>query len=132
MLVPFVGIVAACNLFGVGAQMFFIDALMYQSGGEMPNNPLITSDYSQRLISAVGVLVPIGAVAMLPGGVFEPVGRNVTIAGMLTAFAGWSFYGAVLGVPLYYLSGAIVTVDLELGLNVASSDKYKLFIALFM
>jgi len=117
MLVPFVGIVVACNIFVVGAQMFFIDALMYQSGGEILNNPLITSDYSQRLMSAVGVLAPIGAVAILPGGVFEPVGRNAIIAGMLTVFAGWSFYGAVFGVPFYYISGTIVTVDLELGLN---------------
>ena len=118
MLVPFVGVIIACNLFAVGAQKFFLEALMYRLGGEMPNNPLFTSDYALRLMSAVGVLAPIGAVAILPRSVFGAVGRSATIGGILAAFAGWSFYGAVLSVFVHFVSGALVTVDLQLGLTV--------------
>jgi hypothetical protein len=117
VLVTFIGIVIACNLFGIGAQKFFIESVLYKAGGQLPANPMITSDYAQRLMSALGVLVPVGAVSLLPAGVFHPSGRGATVSAMLVVAAAWAFYGAAIGVPVHFVSGALATVDLELGLR---------------
>ncbi len=117
VLVPFIGIVISSNLLAVGAQMFFFEAVLYQAGGEMPDHPLLTSGYAQRLMSAIGVLVPVAAVSVLPAGVFHPPGRSATVAAMLVVAAAWAFYGAAIGVPVYFVAGALATVSLELGLN---------------
>jgi hypothetical protein len=62
-LIPFIGIVIACNLFALGAQNFFLESLLYKTGGKLPDHPLLTSGYAHRLLSALGVLVPVGAVS---------------------------------------------------------------------
>jgi hypothetical protein len=36
---------------------------------------------------------------------------------MLVVAAAWAFYGAAIGVPVYFVAGALATVNLELGLN---------------
>jgi hypothetical protein len=117
VLVPFIGIVIACNLFGIGSQKFFFEAVLYKAGAQLPEHPLITSDYAQRLMSAIGVLVPAGAVALLPAGVFFPAGRSATVSSMLVVAAAWAFYGAAIGVPVHFIAGALATVNLELGLT---------------
>jgi hypothetical protein len=117
VLVPFIGIVIACNLFGIGAQKFFFESILYKAGGQLPDHPLITSDYALRLMSAIGVLVPVGTVALLPAGVFRPSGRSATVSTMLVVAAAWAFYGAAIGVPVHFIAGALATVNLELGLT---------------
>jgi hypothetical protein len=117
VLVPFIGIVIACNLFGIGAQKFFYESVLYKAGGALPANPLITSDNAQRLMSALGVLVPVAAVSLLPARTFYPQGRSATVSAMLVVAAAWAFYGAAIGVPVYFVAGALATVNLELGLN---------------
>ncbi len=117
VLVPFIGIVIACNVAAGGAQTFFSEALLYRMGAEMPDHPLLTNDFSQRLLSAIGVLAPVGAVALLPHAVFRPAGRSATIAAMLVVAAAWAFYGAAFGIPVYLIAGALATVDAELGLT---------------
>ena len=115
VLVPFIGIVISCNLLAGAAQEFFFGALLLQAGGQMPDHLLLTSDFGQRFMSAIGVLVPLGAVAVLPARVFHPPGRSATVAAMLVVAAAWAFYGAAIGIPVYFVAGALATVDLELG-----------------
>jgi len=118
VLVPFIGIVIACNLFSIGAQKFFWGSVLHAAGGHMPDSPLLTSEYAQRIMAAIGVLIPAGAVALLPERIFEPRGRNATIAAMLVVAAAWSFYAAAIGVPVYFFAGVLATVDLAAALNV--------------
>lgn len=118
VLVPFIGIIIACNLFVLGAQKFFWESVFYTAGIKIPDNPLMVSDYAQRLMSAIGVLLPAAAVSLLPARVFGPVGRSTTVAGILVVAAGWAFYGAAIGVPLYFFTGALATVNPELGLSI--------------
>jgi hypothetical protein len=117
VLVPFIGIVIACNLFGLGAQKFFWESVLYKAGSQLPHHPLMMSGYAQRLMSALGVLVPVGAVSLLPAGVFHPAGRSATGAAMLVVAAAWAFYGAAIGVPVHFVAGVLSTVNLELGLR---------------
>jgi len=82
----------------------------------LPEHPLM-SVYAQCLMSAIGVLAPIAAVSLLPSGIFQPPGRSATIAAILVVAAAWAFYGAAIGVPVYFVAGALATVSLELGLK---------------
>lgn len=118
VLVPFLGIVITCNLFTGGAQKFFFESLFYQLGGALPAHPLITSDFAQRFMSALGILVPVAAVSMLPAGIFYPSGRNETASTILVVAAASAFYGAAIGVPVYFFSGALATVNPELALGI--------------
>ncbi len=116
VLVPFIGIIIACNLLVGGAQKFFFESVLYQAGGKLPAHPLL-SDYAQRLMSTIGVLVPVGAVSLLPSGTFDPPGRSATVAAMFVVTAAWAFYGAAIGVPVYFIAGALATVNPQLGLS---------------
>jgi hypothetical protein len=113
VLVPFIGIVIACNLFAIGAQNFFWQSVLHVAGGELPNYPLMNSDYAQRLLSAAGVLVPVAAASFLPSKMFYPHGRSATAAAMLVVAASWAFYGAAISVPVNFINGVLVTSDLE-------------------
>jgi hypothetical protein len=117
VLVPFIAIVIACNLFAEGAQTFFWESVLHSGGGKLPNHPLMSSDYAKRLMSAIGVLVPAAAVWLLPAGVFHPPGRGPTIAAILVVAAAWAFYGAAIGVPIFFVAGALATVNPDLGLS---------------
>jgi hypothetical protein len=117
VLVPFIGIVIGCNLFAVGAQKFFWESMLYAAGSSLPNHPLMTSDYAQRLMAAIGVLIPVGAVSLLPAGAFHPPGRSTTVATILVVAAAWAFYGAAIGVPVYFIAGLLATVNPVLGLQ---------------
>lgn len=129
VLVPFIGIVIACNLFTAGAQKFFWESVLYAAGGQLPEHPLM-SVYAQRLMSAIGVLAPIAAVSLLPSGIFQPPGRSATIAAILVVAAAWAFYGAVIGVPVYFVTGALATVNLELGLTANALLSIPMFIVI--
>jgi hypothetical protein len=118
VLIPFIGIVVACNLFAAGAQKFFWESALYAAGGELPGYPLMNSDFAQRFLSAIGVLVPLGAAALLPARFFDPRGRNATLAAMLVVAAAWAFYGAAISVPVNIVAGALANVDLMLMLRV--------------
>lgn len=118
VLVPFIGIVIACNLFAGTAQAFFMETLAYQIGAEVPEHPLLNNDFALRFMSAIGVLAPVGLVAALPASVFDPPGRSATVATMLIVAAASSFYGAAVGSLVYFVSGALITTDLEFGFQV--------------
>jgi len=115
--VPFIGIVISCNLFFIGAQKFFFESVLYNIGGQLPAHPL-TGDYAMRLVSALGVLVPAGAVSLLPDRIFWPSGRSATVSTILVVAASWAFYGAAIGVPVHFIAGALATVSPEIGLTV--------------
>lgn len=117
VLVPFVGIVIACNLFAGGAQKFFWESMLYAAGGQLPNYPLMNSDFAQRFLAAFGVLVPLGAAALLPERFFSPAGRSSTLAAMLVVAAAWAFYGAAISVPVNVLAGVLANVDANLTLK---------------
>lgn len=117
VVAPFVGIVIACNLFSMTAQGFFTETLLGELGAQLPDNPLLQNNFAQQMMSTLGVLVPVGAVALLPAGAFRPAGRSATLAGILVVAAGWAFYGAALGAVVYFFSGALATVSADLGLT---------------
>ena len=115
VLAAYVGIVIVCNLFALGAQQFYLESVLHVTGRQMPDHPLIKSAYAQQFMSAVGVLAPLGAVALLPKSVFHPPGRSATLAAILVVAAGWAFYGAAIMAPIYFMAGALLTVSRELG-----------------
>jgi hypothetical protein len=118
VLVPSISAVIACQLLLVGAQDFYSEMVISPLlGGELPKHPLMTSEYAQRFMSAISALVPAGAVSLLPARVFDPLGRHATIATMLVVAAAWAFYSAAIGVPVYFVSAALATVSMELGLR---------------
>jgi len=117
VLVPYISIVIACNLFFVGAQKFFFETVFAAIQVASPEHALTSSEYALRLMSVILVLVPAGAVSLLPPRVFHPPGRSATIAAILVVAAAWAFYGAAIGVPVYFLAGTLATVSPELGLN---------------
>ena len=115
MLVPYIGIVITCNLFVMGAQQFFNESLLYAAGGEMPDDPLLKSVFALKFLSAFQVLVPMGAIAILPAAMFWPSVRSAVLATVLAVAAALAFYGAAMGVPVYIFSGILVAGNLELG-----------------
>ena len=115
MLVPYIGIVITCNLFVMGAQQFFFESALYATGGQMPDHPFLKSDFAQKFLSAFQVLVPLGAIALLPAGIFSPSTRSSVLATVLAVAAALAFYGAAMGTPVYILSGLVVSGDPELG-----------------
>jgi hypothetical protein len=117
VVAPFIGIAIVCNLFAFTAQKFFFGIVLSQLGAEMPDHPLVSEDFSQRMMSALGILVPVGAVSLLPGTAFQPAGRSPTLAAMIVIGAAWAFYGAAIGAPVHFVSGALATVDVYLGLR---------------
>jgi hypothetical protein len=117
VLVQYIGIVIICNLFAGGAQRFFFESLLSQLGGQLPDIPILKNDWAQKFMSAIGVLIPVGAISLLPTRVFYPSARNSTAASLLVVGAAWAFYGALLSAPLYFLSGLMASVDPKLGLT---------------
>jgi len=117
VLVPYISIVITCNLFVVGAEKFFFETVFTAIQAKYPEHALTSSDYALRLMSVIFVLVPAGAISLLPSRVFHPPGRTATVAAILVVAAAWAFYGAAIGVPVYFFAGTLATVSPELGLN---------------
>lgn len=118
MLVPYIGIVITCNLFAMGAQQFFNESLLYAVGGEMPDHPFLNNDFAQKFLSAFQVLIPLGAIALLPAGMFQPGTRNAVLATVLVVAAALAFYGAAMGVPVYVFMGLLIAGDPEFGIGI--------------
>ena len=118
VIVPFLGVVIACNLFAVSAQKFFYEALLFAMGQELGDHPLL-GDFAQRLLAAIGPVVPAVAVAMLPARTFGSVGRSGAAASVFVIAAAWAFYGTAISVPIYFVAGALATVDPDLGWSTA-------------
>jgi hypothetical protein len=116
VLIPFVGIVITCNLFGGACQKFFWESVLYGTGSQLPSHPMMM-EYAQRLLSAFGVLVPLAVVAVLPAGVFHPAGRTVTVAALCLVAAAWAFYGAAVSAPVFFVAGALTTSNPAQGLS---------------
>lgn len=117
VLVLYIGIVIVCNLFAAGAQRFFYESLLSQLGQQLPDVPILKNDWAQKFMAAVGVLVPVGAISLLPTRVFYPSTRNETTASLLVVGAAWAFYGAVLSAPLYFVCALLVSIDPQSGLT---------------
>jgi hypothetical protein len=111
VLASYIAIIVACNLFAVGAQKFFYETLLNAVGSQMPNLPALSSEYVQRVLAAIGILLPAGAVALLPDRTFSPVGRSAVVATILVVAAAWAFYGAAISVPMYVFLGMMAAVD---------------------
>lgn len=120
VMLPFLAIVIACNLVAVSAQMFFWESLAFSLNTEIPDHPLM-SDFSQKLLSALGPLIPAAVVAVLPSRIFDPVGRSAAVSSIFIIAAAWAFYGAAITSPIWYVAGVLTTVDPELGMSIAAS-----------
>jgi len=117
VLTPYILIVIACNLFLVEAEKFFLETVFAAVRYDLPEHALTKSQFALRLMSAILVLLPAVAVSLLPSRVFHPASRTETVAAMLIVVSAWAFYGAAIGVPVYFLAGTLATVNPELGLN---------------
>lgn len=120
VLLPFLGVVIACNLFAVSAQKFFYEALLFALGTQLGDHPLL-GEFSQRVLAAIGPIVPALAVAVLPARTFGDVGRNAVVASVFIVAAGWAFYGAAVSAPIYFVAGIIASVDPDFGLKFSVS-----------
>lgn len=118
VFVRYMGIVIACNLFTLGAQRFFLECVLSQMGGQLPDIPILKNEWVQRFMSVLGVIAPVGTVSLLPSRVFHPSSRNEITASILIIFAASAFYGALLTAPIYFFSGFLVLADLQLGLTI--------------
>jgi len=117
VLAPFVGIIVGCNLFAIAAQKFFYETLLERLGSELPVHPLTNSDYALQMMSALGVLLPVAAVSLLPESAFHPRGRSTTGAALLVTAAAWAFYGAAVGSVIYFFAGALASANPLQGLQ---------------
>lgn len=79
--------------------------------------PLMTNSFAQQFMSAMGVLLPVGLIALLPSAIFRPAGRSAVVAAILVIAAAWSFYGAVVGAPVYFVAGVMASIDPNLGIQ---------------
>lgn len=132
VLVPYVGVVIACNLFALAAQRFLLECFASQLGAQLPDVPLLRNDWAQKFASAFGVLAPVGVISLLPSRVFHPASRNGVAASALIVAAASSFYGAVLTAPIYFFSGILVSADPQFGLTVFTLLIYPSSIALIV
>lgn len=121
MLVPYIGIVITCNLLAIGAQQFFYESLLFAFGGQMPNHPFLNNDFAQKALAVIQVLVPLAAIALLPAAMFSPSTRNAVLSAVLAVAAAMAFYGAAMGIPVYVLTGILVSGDPEFGVNLLFS-----------
>ena len=116
ILAPFLGIVIVSNLVALGGQKFFMESLLSVYGAELPADPFLNSEYAQQVLSVIGVLVPVGVVALLPSGVFGRAGKNRTVSALIIVMAASAFYGAAVGAPIHVLSGLWVVGSPDTGL----------------
>jgi hypothetical protein len=84
--------VIGCNLVGLAAQNFFFESVATAAGIEVPPHPLLNNASVQKFLSSLGVLIPMGVVAVLPSRTFFPVGRTPVMAALLSLAASWAFY----------------------------------------
>ena len=120
VLLPYIGVVIACNLFAASAQAYFNESILYAYGQAPFDHPLL-GDFAQRLLSAIGPIVPALAVAILPGAIHGHAGRSAVVASVFVIAAGWAFYGAAIMTPIYFVAGTVASVDPDSGLSMLAS-----------
>jgi hypothetical protein len=102
--VPAITAIIGCTLFKMAAMSFYWNNVIQALS---PNTPKIAiSEFVVQLGAAVGALVPLAALFVLPARVFEPSGRSATGAAILIVFAANAFYAAVFSALVYFVAGA--------------------------
>ena len=119
VLIPVVAAVIACNLFRMSAWNFFWDTALHAVDPNVPK--LTTSTFVVQLGSALGALVTVAALALVPARVFQPYGRSASAAALLIVSAANAFYFAAIAAPVYFVAGSFAFDNLELGLRTFQS-----------
>lgn len=115
VLIPVVAAVIACNLFRMAAWSFFWNTVLHARD---PNGPkLSTSTFVVEFGSALGLLVTVAALALVPARVFQPYGRSAAAAALLIVLAAEAFYFAAVAAPVYFVAGSFAYDNLLLGLR---------------
>ncbi len=119
VLIPVVAAVIACNLFRMAAWDFFWNTALHAADSNVPK--LTTSTFVVQLGSAVGALVTVAVLALLPSRVFQPYGRSAAAAALLIVMAAEAFYSAAIAAPVYFVAGSLTFDNLQLGLRAFQS-----------
>ncbi|MHC4954933.1 MAG: hypothetical protein ACYTGZ_13685 [Planctomycetota bacterium] len=115
VMVPFMAAVVGCNLVAYKAQNYLLECLRHKGANVEQDVPAYASEFSIRIMAHLGVLVPVALIALLPSGLFRPVGKAATISAVFIVAAGWAFYGSVMSILVYWVSGNLILVDLAFG-----------------
>ena len=110
-LVTLVIVLFACNALLMQAQSFYGDTLLAVGVPESPyrDHPLM-SDFARYMSLAMTALLPLVFVALLPGAVLRPAGREATISAVMVTVTASSFYSLVAFGLAFYVSGLLVLV----------------------
>jgi hypothetical protein len=119
VLIPVVAAVIACNLFRMAAWNFFWDTALRAVDPKVEK--LHTSEFVVQFGSAVGALVTVAVLALLPARVFQPYGRSAVAAALLIVLAANAFYSAAIAAPVYFVAGSFAFQNLQLGLRTFES-----------
>lgn len=96
IIVTYLAVVIGCNLIAISAQNFFFETLGYSLDFEVPTHPLTSNSFGSKMLSSLGVLIPISLVYFLPSSMLRPHGPKEIFAALLIVAASWAFYGALL------------------------------------
>jgi len=118
VLVSTVVAVAACQAFAFGAHIFFLETLAKAGAGLPPQLAAMKNPVVQGVLSALGLLIPVGAVYLLPTALFKPYLKGQIAAVILLVAAAWSVYGASISAPGYVLAGLVASADVQTGVGI--------------
>jgi hypothetical protein len=110
-----VAAIITCNLFWFTGWNFFWNAILQNSDQALPE--LKTSQFVVQLASMVGVVVPVGALLLLPSSIFQPVGRSAVAAAIVLLIAAQAFYSSAFGAIVFFIGGAVAFDDAMQGLQ---------------
>jgi len=94
----------ACKLVEFAALRFFVNSMMHGLGRaeSLPE----FSEFVVKFGTAVGAIVPVAALLLIPQSVFRPYGRSAVAAAILLLIAAITFYTAAFTVTGYFVAGA--------------------------
>ena len=112
VLIPVVAAVIACNLVRMAASDFFWNTAIHAADSK--SEKLETPDFVIQFASALGILVTVASLMLLPARAFQPRSRTAVAAALLIVVAASSFYSAAIEAPLYFVEGSLAFQSLQM------------------
>ncbi len=118
VIVPFMAVYVAANAAQWMATKEFLSALYTAADRDLVVPAILENTFANQALAVMSALLAIGAIALLPGRLFEPAGRTTALAAVFVLFASMAFYSAVATVLVALLSIS------ELGRGVESAVQF--------
>jgi hypothetical protein len=114
VLGPVIAAVIACNLFRLGAWNFFFDEAFKSMHANVP--ALQQKGFVVEFAAALGSLLTVAVLALVPVRTFQPYGRGAVAASLLIVLAADAFYTAAIAAPVYFVAGSFAHDNVQLGI----------------